>query len=331
MLSVNTNEYALYAENVMRVNQLDFKERSERLSSGFRINRGADDPSGLAISSHMDGQIRGMLVNVQNIQDGINLIHYADGFLDTAQTIMLRIRDLAVRMSNEAVNHAPAGANPSDLTPSAPSEMYKETLVLGYQLYVMSRNRDENFNEVKPMATFNDKPIFQGEFEFGQPLQVGPDNATDQRISLIVDDIRTLFLGFALPFVNNMDGTWNETDYMTIGRDLIEKADVALSKVSDIRANLGAQEIRLNHSIQDAMAHYINISASKSRIFDADMSEEAVGLVRSQILNQSTTAAMAQANAQPLTVLDLIDAIYNGLTPDVASSRVSETPQQSEQ
>ena len=322
MLSVNTNLYALQAQNNMRLNLLEFEEKHDRLSSGLRINRGKDDPSGLAIASAMDAQIHGVQVNMQNAEDGINLCRYIDGFLDNVQDILIRIRDLSVRMANEAVNAAPAGQNASDVTKSGPYEMYKEILVLGYDLWKKTRNEDESFNYVEPAATFNDKPIFQGEFKNGQALQVGPDNEVNHRVQVVVDDLRGLFVDLALPYVENIDGRMNETDYANLARNLIEKCDQKIDAVSNIRVDIAVIDIRLQHTIQDLMAEYVNVSAGKSRIFDAVMTDEIAGLTKNLIINNAMNAAAAQANAQPTSVIQLLDAIYNGLNPNDASMKV---------
>jgi hypothetical protein len=226
-------------------------------------------------------------------------------------------------MSNEAVNEAPAGANPGDVTKSGCYEMYKEILVLGYHLWTVSRNTDDGGNYAKPLANFNGKAMFQGEYAFGQQAQVGPDNSTSQQIDIVIDDLNNAFQdlmgGLAAPPWNNIDGRMTENDYLTIGQNMITLADDKLNKVSNIRTELGVQDNRLQHVTDDLMAQYINISAGRSRIQDADFAQEATALAKNQIITQSSGAAAAQANAQPLKVMDLLDAIYNGLSPDLAN------------
>jgi flagellin len=328
MLGINTNLYALDAHERMRQLNLEFSQRTERMASGLRINRGQDDPSGLAISKGMQAQVNGLLVNMHNIQDGINLIRYVDGYLDDIQNVLLNIRDLSVRMSNQAALSVHPGQNANDLIPSDMNRLYKEILTMGYHLWVMTRDEDEFFNKVKPFAEFGEKPVFNDSFEFGECLQVGPDADSTHRIEIFIDDIRQtftdFFLGVGVPPWDNINGLMDADGYLNQAKSLLTLSDDKLNIISDIRARLGVQDRQLQHTLQDIQAQYINIAAGKSRVEDADFADEITGLSRNQILNQSAQAAAAQANVQPLAVIDLLDAIYDGLSPELAKQAVSQ-------
>ncbi len=318
MFEVNTNLYAQNVQNYFRQNQLQFTEKTERLSSGARVNRGADDPSGLGIANSMGAQIRGMNTAVQNMQDGINLIRFTDGFLNDVQSTLFRMRDLSIKLSNEAVNDAIPGQNQSDRYYGAAMETYKEILNLGDHLWKSIRNYDDNFNPAKPLVNYNTKQVFQGEFDppDGQQLQIGPDNNISHQVGVLINDLTPIIQGIPVPYdpVSSIDGRMNPRDYMTIGNDILQNMDDKINFVSDIRLQLGAQDNILQHAIKDIAAETTNMADSKSMIIDADMAVEIVDLSKNLILKQSTDAAAAQANASPQAVKQLLEAIYNGVS-----------------
>ncbi len=274
MSVVNTNISGLIGLNNLRLTNLGLQTSLERLSSGLRINHASDDPSGLAIAKGMEAQIGGIRTAVQNAEDGINLIRTADGSLSETQDILLRMRDLSVRAANEAT------LTSADLT----------RLDNEFQSLVAELDRKAE------AVTFNTKNLFNGDFAGGQVLQIGPDNAGTYQLTVTIQSLSSaagLGLGDDLTTLANAQAA-------------ITAVQSALDIVSDIRANLGIQERRLGHIIDDLKAADINISAAKSRIYDADMAVEISEFTRLQILQQSGTAILAQANAQPQSVLQLL-------------------------
>jgi len=274
MSVVNTNISGLIGLNNLRLTNLGLQTSLERLSSGLRINHASDDPSGLAIAKGMEAQIGGIRTAVQNAEDGINLIRTADGSLSETQDILLRMRDLSVRAANEAT------LTSADLT----------RLDNEFQSLVAELDRKAD------AVTFNTKNLFNGDFAAGQVLQIGPDNAVTYQLTVTIQSLSSaagLGLGDDLTSLANAQAA-------------ITAVQSALDIVSDIRANLGIQERRLGHIIDDLKAADINISAAKSRIYDADMAVEISEFTRLQILQQSGTAILAQANAQPQSVLQLL-------------------------
>ncbi len=280
MSVINTNISGLIGLNNLRLTNLGLKTSLERLSSGLRINKAADDPSGLAIAKGMEAQIGGIRVAVQNAEDGINLIHTADAALSETQDILLRMRDLAVRASNEAT-----------LTTSDRQRLDSEFTSL------------QNEIERKSQATtFNTKVLFSGLYsgavaDPGLKLQIGPDNGANFRLTVNIPHMSLTGL--------RLSAGWNILS-TTTAQSSITQVNSALNTVSNVRASLGVQERRLNHIIDDLKAEDINISAAKSRIYDADMAVEISEFTRLQILQQTGTAILAQANAQPQSVLQLL-------------------------
>ncbi|HOY63340.1 MAG: Flagellin [bacterium ADurb.Bin236] len=274
MSVVNTNISGLIGLNNLRLTNLGLQTSLERLSSGLRINHASDDPSGLAIAKGMEAQIGGIRTAVQNAEDGINLIRTADGSLSETHDILLRMRDLAVRAANEAT-----------LTTADLTRLNNE----------FSSLMDE-IDRKSDAVTFNTKVLFDGTFSAGQVLQIGPDNGATFQLTVQINDLDSTGLGINTASVGVVANAQSAIDYI----------NSAINQISDVRANLGIQERRLGHIIDDLKAADINISAAKSRIYDADMAVEISEFTRLQILQQSGTAILAQANAQPQSVLQLL-------------------------
>lgn len=294
MSVINTNISSLIGLNNLRLTGLGLRTSLERLSSGVRINYAADDPSGMSIAKGMEAQIGGIRMATQNIEDGINVIHTADGALAETSDILMRMRDLAVRASNEAV-----------LTTADNTRLQNEF-----------RSLKDELQRKSIATTFNTKILFSGGFALsaaggvgavlpdGLVLQVGPDNGTVYRLTLKIPELGLVGLGLSM----RVAGTGFSTDLNipTRAMSAINRVQVAIDTVSNARQALGVQERRLLHVIDDLKAEDINISAAKSRIWDADMATEISEFTRLQILQQSGTAILAQANAQPQSVLQLL-------------------------
>jgi len=281
MSVVNTNISSLIGLNNLRLTGVGLQTSLERLSSGLRINKAADDPSGLAIAKGMEAQIGGIRIAEQNGEDEINLIHTADSALAVTQDILMRMRDLAVRCANEATLTTADMDKLNNEFQSLKSEIQRKTLAV----------------------TFNTKVLFNGEFSSGnEVLQIGPDNGTNFRLSIDIPSMSLTALN-----LSGAGGAWgSQLSSQAAACSAINFVQSALNIVSDVRAGLGITERRISHIINDLTAEDINISAAKSRIYDADMSAEISEFTRLQILQQTGTAILAQANAQPQSILTLL-------------------------
>lgn len=333
MSVINTNINALTGLSNLRKTNLGIRNSLEKLSSGYAINKAADDPAGLAIVQGMQAQIGGIRMAIQNSEDTINLIQTADGALVETGEILQRMRDLAVRAANQA-----------PLNGSDRLKLQQEFLSL----------RDE-LNRKSAAITFNTKQLFvrQGQAgQFGIPeldkyvtstartfstqvAQVGPDNGTQYRLNITISSMDTSGLGLGVAqttvqenysyqgYLSVIQANKLSTGYiMLVGDDpttstnlstgvgnaqkAITAVDNAINQVARLRAALGVQQRRLVHIVNDLTAQDINISASKSRILDANMAVEISAFTKLQILQQSGTAILAQANAQPQSVLQLL-------------------------
>jgi len=282
MTVVNTNISALIGLNNLRTTNNGLTTSLARLSSGLRINWASDDPSGLAIAKGMEAQIGGITNAIQNAEDTVNLIHTADGALAETQDILLRMRDLAVRAANEAT-----------LTTQDRSRLNDEFVSL----------RDE-ITRKSLAVTFNTKVLFSGAYQTGQVAQIGPDNGTNFRLTVQISQLDADSLGLSTTTIGAQAAT--PLTSPANAQNCISYVQDALDQVSDQRARLGIQERRLQSIVDDLSAADINISAAKSRIMDADMASEISEFTRLQILQQTGTAILAQANAQPQTILQLL-------------------------
>ena len=275
-MRINTNVAAmntysrLTAANTAKSNSL------AKLSSGSRINKAGDDAAGLAISEKMKAQIGGLTQAKRNAQDGISLVQTAEGALNESHSILERMRDLTVQGKN------------GTLTDEDRESINKELNALHSELTRISDTTEFNTQNLlgstaKTGASFT----FQIGANKGQTLTVTIGNMSG--VSL---------LGAAKNFTLGKAGA--NADKM------LGSIDDAIKKVSSQRASLGAVQNRLEHTINNLTATNENLSEANSRIRDVDMAEEMMTFTKSNILSQAATSMLAQANAMPNSVLNLL-------------------------
>lgn len=270
-LRINQNIAAFNSYRNLTVSDSSLSKSLEKLSSGFRINRAADDAAGLVKSESLRSEIRGNQTAVRNAQDGISFVQTAEGALQEVHTILQRIRELAVDASNTATTDGVAQNNEAQ-------ELLKELDAIG------SRTKFAG------SAVFSDYSTtaltFQVGASSGQTLTITTD------LALASNDV----FGANLSAINLDTGA----------SSAIATLDTAISNVSTTRGTLGAKQNRLEHVIANLSVAVENLSASESRIRDTDMASEMVTFTRNQILTQAGTAMLAQANAVPQNVLGLL-------------------------
>lgn len=275
---VNTNMLSLNAQNNLSRTDSALKTAMERLSSGLRVNSSKDDAAGLAIANRMTSQIRGMTVAQRNANDGISLAQVADGSLSTVTDTLLRMRDLAVQAANDG------GLASGD----------KDKLQVEYG------SLRAEIDRIIDNTDFNGKQILAGSLSGGATFQVGYGTAADDRITISVADVAGLSgMTSVLTSANSIGGTGAPSTVM-------KAIDVALIKIDDIRAELGAIQNRFTATIGNLANAIENQTAARSRIMDADFAIETANLSRAQILQQAGTAVLAQANTAPQSVLSLL-------------------------
>jgi flagellin len=271
MSRINTNIDALTAQRNLMVTGMAFSKVVERLASGLRINRAADDAAGLSISERLRSQVRGLQRAVANAQDGISLIQTAEGAMQEMHGIVQRIRELAIQAANDTLTTDDR---------------------IAIQLEVAQLT-----TEIQRIATtteFNTQSLLSGQFT-GKQVFVGAN--TNQFIQVSIDPVTVGQLLLTLVNLNTL---------ATLADEQITFADFAITTLSNRRATLGAIQNRLEVTVRNLSNVAENITAAESRIRDADIAAATVEFVRLQILQQSGTAVLAQANQNPQTVLQLL-------------------------
>jgi flagellin len=244
----------------------------EKLSTGLRIVRAADDASGLAISEKFRAQINGLDTAKLNAQEGISMLQTAEGALNEVHSILQRINTLAVRSSNDVT-----------LTDANRVVMNDEVVALKDELTRISTN-----------VTFNTKTLLDGTISGN--LQVGAGSAADNQIGVTIGSCSSAVLG--------LTGTTVDTSANALLA--ITATNTAIDTVSATRGAIGVVQNRLEHTVTNLDVSITNTTASESRIRDVDMASEISNFTRLQILQQANVSMLAQANAQPQQVLTLL-------------------------
>jgi len=276
---INQNISALNAYRNLNVTNNALSKSMEKLSSGLRINRAADDAAGLAISEKMRGQVRGLNQAVRNAQDAISLIQTAEGALNESHSILQRMRELAVQAANDTYTTADRNKIEAELT----------------QL------RTE-LNRIASTTEFNTKKLLKGTFE--GKFQIGANK--DQNITLSIATMNATGLGIATNAIKVGSNAGSATKQQSAANALINTLDSSIEEVSNERSKLGAYQNRLEHTIANLQTAAENLTAAESRIRDLDMAQEMMAFTKNQILSQAGTAMLAQANQVPATVLQLL-------------------------
>ena len=273
-LSVYNNVEAQNAHRLLANTGSALNKSMERLSSGLRINRAADDAAGLAVSEGMRSQIRGMNVASRNAQDGVSMVQVADGALGNVGDMLQRVRDLAVQAANGTLTDA--------------QRKNLDTEVQQVLTEIGKTGTDTEFNGLKILAGS------VATAASAVTLQVGAN--ASQNIAFTIGTVSTSDLGISGIAVSTAASA----------TAAIASLDAAISTVTTSRANLGAIQNRLEHTINRLGMTSENLQAAESRIRDADMASEMIDFTKHQILQQSGMAMLAQANQSPQSVLSLL-------------------------
>lgn len=279
---INHNMSAINSHKVLKFKHWDVNRSMEQLSSGLRINRAGDDASGLAVSEKMRTQIQGLRQAERNTEDGMSFIQTAEGYLEQTAGILQRIRVLAVQSSNGIYTN-------------------EDRQLIQVEVSALI----DEIDRIASQAEFNKFNLLLGDYSRINPrasmwFHMGANMHQRERVYIGTMTSESLQLkertGNFLANLSTADGS-NRT---------IGIVDNALHRISKQRADLGAYYNRLEYAAKGLMTAYENIQASESRIRDADMAETLVNLTKDQILVQSGTAMLAQANMKTRTILQLL-------------------------
>ncbi len=279
---INHNMSAINANRVLKFKHWDVNRSTEKLSSGMRINKSGDDASGLAVSEKMRTQIQGLRQAERNAEDGMSFVQTTEGYLDQTSQILQRIRVLAVQSSNGIYTN-------------------EDRQLIQVEVSALI----DEVDRIASQAEFNKFKLLLGDYSRTNPkasmwFHIGANMHQRERVYIGTMTAEGLSLKEKTgEFLANLSTA--DKANRTIG-----VVDEALQKVAKQRADLGAYYNRLEFASKGLMNAYENIQASESRIRDADMAETMVDLTKDQILVQSGTSMLAQANQKAQTVLQLL-------------------------
>ena len=318
-LRIQNNVEAFNTHRQLSATSASASKAMEKLSSGYRINRAADDAAGLAISEKMRGQIGGLAQAQRNAQDGISLVQTAEGAMAEVHSMLQRVRDLKVQFSN------------GTLSSSDQDAIAAEVLALGKEM-----------KNIVGQTTFNGKALFGAAATFS--FQVGAnDGETVTTTAINLDPAASgatdadgdgdysdggdvyaagLYDVFNAVFTGGVDRTVadikdhlagvrvnGDVDYSDVGETAplsLAMIDNAIKNVSSARSQLGAVQNRLEHRLNNLATYQENLVASESRIRDVDMAKEMTNFTKLNILQQAGTSMLAQANQAPQNILSLL-------------------------
>ena len=286
-LRINTNVSAANAYRNLTVNDKSVSSSMEKLSSGLRINRAADDAAGLSVSEGLKSQIGGLTVAARNAQDGVNVAQTADGALGETSSILQRMRDLSVQAAN-------SGSQDSDAKSAANTEF---------------QELNKELDRIVTSTKFGSQPLLDGSYNGAFQVDSASKNtntAAQISIDLTSGSADGALSKAGLTGLNSEGLGTKDLDLTSDASAAIDALDTAIKGVSTVRSNIGAIQNRFEHTINNVNVAIENLSASKSSITDTDMASEMVKFSKSQILQQAGTSMLAQANQSGQGVLKLL-------------------------
>ena len=295
MAVVNTNVNATIAQNALVRNERQMNTAMERLSTGQRINGAKDDAAGLAISSRMTSQIRGLEVGIRNANDAISMISVADGALVEVTNMLQRMRELALQSANG--------------TTTAADRTYLNTEYVNLiaeieRIATQTQWNGRNILDGAANATGDTTVAFQVGANGGQTISVNfgnisQDSGSGTTVFEVFEQSGTLAAGAGISATTTAAA-------LTTAASAVVEIDSAITAVNSQRATYGAAINQLTYAIDNLSSVKVNAEASRSRILDTDYAIETSELARTQIIQQAGTAMLAQANQLPQTVLSLL-------------------------
>jgi len=277
MATINTNVSALNAQSAMKVNARNMAATMEQLSTGTRINSAKDDAAGLAIGQNMTAQVRGLNMAVRNLNDGVNLLQTAEGALTETTNMLQRMRELAVQSASGTYSNTQR------------TYLQTEFLALGSQIDKIASETTWNGYTVLTGTTGG---TTTGTFSF----QAG--QTSGQTIDVAITSMALSGLA--------MTSTAVAISSAASASAAIASIDSAIATVNTQRATIGANVNRMTYAADNMTNISANVAASRSTIMDTDYATASTNLSKAQIIQQASTAMLAQANQQPQTVLALL-------------------------
>lgn len=278
-LTVRTNLAALSATSQLNSTQKGLTSSLEKISSGLRINKAADDAAGLAVATRMGSDNTSLQQAMRNTNDGISLIQTAEGSLNELSNILIRMRELSVQASNDTYSA-------TDRTNIATE---------------MSQLKNE-YARIVTTANFNRKGLLNST-DTSFNIQVGILSTSNNRIAINLSNVNATATAVGL---DTLFGSIASAGNVTVANAALSTLDTAITNVSKFRANFGALQNRLENALNEASNYSQNLSAAQSQIMDVDYASESANMTRYQIMQQAGVAALAQAKALPQSIISLL-------------------------
>jgi flagellin len=288
-MRINTNVASLTAQRYTENNQKDLGDSLERLSSGYRINKSADDAAGLAVSEGLRAKIRGLNVAKRNANDGVSMIQIAEGSMNEMSNIMIRLRELTVQAASDTLGDVERG--------------------------YLNREYTQLVDEVDRIAKtteYNSLKLFDTGDQSQFVIQVGTNGSLPEdnldTITINLEGLKFSSESLGLGKANEIGPTLEGDD--SPSRDEIASKlnviDTALTRLASERATLGSVQSRLGSAMNNLSISVENMETAKSRIKDVDFASESTRLTQANVLKASSTAVLAQANQAPEMALQLL-------------------------
>ncbi len=270
-LRINQNISAMNTHRQLVQTDKQLSASLERLSSGLRINRAADDSAGLAISQRLRSQVGGLQMASQNAEQAKNMVQTAEGYLNEIHNMLGRMRELAVQSASDTVDNTNRSS-----------------------LHAEFNELRSEIDRIATSSEYNNSPLLDGTFTDKQ-FQVGANGETDNTITFSIDGVASTEMAIDTTDISTRDGAVSAMGELTS----------AIDYVSTVRSNLGTIQNRLAYTVASVDNTSENLASSESTIRDLDISAEISDFTKSQILVQAGMAMLAQANAAPQNVLAL--------------------------
>ena len=304
-LRVRTNVQSLIAQRHMMMSGEDITKSTERLASGYRINKGADDAAGFAISEVLRADVRGLAQARRNANDGISLVEVAEGGLSEINNIMVRLRELSVQAASDTIGQRERGYLNQEFfqLKDEIDRIASSTEFNGTRLLTGTREIPEELrthHNPPPLEVQVGKNYFKEADALTHPNPTNIIRIDMSRLNAFTGGEGSLGLGSA----QSEDGT--RIDSKVGAQTSLSKIDDALEKVARYRAELGAVQNRLEKTDKSIAVQSESLTAARSRIKDVDFASETAALTQSRILQQAGAAVLAQANQQPEIALKLL-------------------------
>jgi flagellin len=280
-MTIRTNLAAMSSINTLNGTQKSLSNSLEKISSGLRINRAADDAAGLGVATRMESDNTSLKQAMRNTNDGISMVQTAEGSIEQLSNILIRFRELSVQAANETY------------TTTDRSMIQTE----------MSQLKNE-FNRITSTANFNEQDLLEATIAIS--IQVGMDGSGDNRITFTLANFATTTGSSGMTSLSGVFKNVANGANVTVAQANLARLDSAINGLSTRRAKLGAIQNRFENALAEASTYSQNLSAAQSQILDVDYASESANMTRYQIQSQAGVAALAQAKAIPQSIISLL-------------------------